>query len=112
MALLPEAHALVLQQVYVLLSPAVLITLFGVLLSKYTGVNVPLWAVALGAMLSLPILHRVKAMYSLWSDGKRGARIGAVLPPIWTGNKIASVDILNTLMKAWYEGYLSKTIVL
>lgn len=112
MALLPEAHALVLQQAYLLLSPAVFITLFGMLLAKYTGADAPLWAIALGAVLSLPIVHRVKAMYNLWLDQQGAARIGAVLPPMWTGKKMANLDLLTMLMKAWHEGYLSKTFIL
>ncbi|KAF7798903.1 hypothetical protein EIP86_010131 [Pleurotus ostreatoroseus] len=108
MALLPQAYALVLQQAYFLLSPAIVLIVLGKTVVIYTGLNTPLWIIALAAVFSLPLLHRAKAFYDMWLMRKKASRIGATLPPEWAGKKMGSVDIMKLLMKSWHEGYLSE----
>nr|BAL14711.1 cytochrome P450 [Phlebia brevispora] len=104
---LPQAYGLFLQQIFFLISPAVLIAGIVSLVTRRIGIDLPLWAIAIGSVFSLPFVHRIRAWSYYRSMQHKAARLGAVLPPQWRTSKIGNTDVLRMLMEAWREGFLS-----
>ena len=107
MGILPQAHALVISQLTVLLYPAAITSGLIHVGQKYGGVRVSVWVTAVAMVVSVPAFHITRARLLLWWNKRKAARLGAVLPPMWNGKKMGNVDILGKLKESWSKGYLS-----
>ena len=108
----PQAHILVFQQLCALLSPAVFTGLLLTAVRRYAGVSVPIPAIVLAAVVSIPCFIVGSAKFWLWRVKRKAARLGAVLPPMWTDKSIGNLDTMKMLVKSWRTGFLSKLLFL
>lgn len=99
---------LVFLQVCSIAAPAVLISVFLLLLRECTVVLISNWLTALVAFLAIPVYHIGRAKVQYWLNERKAAKLGAALPPRWDGKLIGNWDNLMSANKALVEGFLSK----
>ncbi len=87
------------------LTPAAAVVAAARVLYSYNVVHIPTFLVALTSVLSIPLLRVVRVVYGRWSIKRRAARMGAVLPPSWDGEKFGNMDLVKIGMEGWRKGY-------
>lgn len=87
------------------LTPAATIVAAARVLHSFDVIHVPAFLVALTSVLSIPLVRVVRVLSRRWSIRRRAARMGAVLPPSWDGEKFGNLDLVKTAMEGWTKGY-------
>ncbi|KAF5387696.1 hypothetical protein D9615_000007 [Tricholomella constricta] len=103
MANIPPGIAYLVNRLPTLLSPLIAVYILNRLLLECLGAHLPLWAVIVPAVLSIPVALLLKVSFVDFIDHRRAAALGAVLPPRvedkWpagVGLLLQSIDNLKT----------------
>ncbi|KAM5534915.1 hypothetical protein V8D89_011470 [Ganoderma adspersum] len=87
------------------LTPAATIVVAARVLHSFDVIYIPTFLVAFISVLSIPLVRVVHVLSRRWSIRRRAARMGAVLPPSWDGEKFGNLDLVKTSMEGWTKGY-------
>ncbi|CAA7268977.1 unnamed protein product [Cyclocybe aegerita] len=113
MPLLPPGPVYVLQNLPSVIAPPAVVWLFAKLLAARPelGVVLPIWAIVLGSVLSLPILLSLRVKYRDYKDRRAAAAHGAVMPPtVWT-RWPGGISLLRKVLHNFKDGYPSDIFV-
>ena len=95
MARIPLAHSLVLAQFCKLIYPAVALAGVCAVANKRTSVSIPGWLVSALALACVVPYHIGMARLRLWRTQLRAARLGATLPPQYSGKSIGKAQQID-----------------
>ncbi|CCM02239.1 uncharacterized protein FIBRA_04320 [Fibroporia radiculosa] len=75
------------------------------LLGRYDVVATPTWLITLLAISSIPLFLVFRVRLRWFKFNRAAARLGAVLPPSWKGERVAGLDVLTEIMETMKMGY-------
>ena len=75
------------------------------LLSSFFTFALPLWALVLACLFSIPAALAIFVWIRDWKQARDAAARGAILPPSWQGKLPANLDIMAKLAGATKTGY-------